>query len=295
MFPCAGPPCFLDDELFALNDLEDDPHNIFPDQTVFLDELRIAGVDNAHMIVPGSVIEIDGAGCTVTPPDAGADTRPFADKAAYLAGYQRDWTDWIASERASWSAGRRDLVGELAAWFEPLLERAPITSAGIAGNVVIDVGDEAICIDFVDSVVRPWTGEPFVYKVDTDRRLIEALVERHVEDWVNSFFLSCRFRAERPGPFNEYVMTFFKALSPERIAFVERSYRRARRPDEFFERDGYRIERWCPHRQADLTRFGEITDGVLTCSLHHWQFDLETGRCLTSDDRHLRCERLAEE
>jgi UDP-MurNAc hydroxylase len=295
VFPCAGPPCFLDDELFALNDLDDDPYNIFPDQTVFLDELRIAGIDNAHMIVPGSVIDIDGANCTVTPPEGGADTRPFVDKATYLAGYQRDWTDWIASERASWSAGRRDLVGELAAWFEPLLERAPITSAGIAGNVVIDVGDDAICIDFVDSIVRPWTGEPFVYKIETDRRLIEALVERHVEDWVNSFFLSCRFRAERPGPFNEYVMTFFKALSPERIAFVERSYRRARRPDEFFERDGYRIERWCPHRQADLTRFGEITDGVLTCSLHHWQFDLETGRCLTSDDRHLRCERLAEE
>ena len=87
-------------------------------------------------------------------------------------------------------------------------------------------------------------------------------------------------------------MTFFKALGPERIAYVERSYRQARRADEFFERDGWRIERWCPHRQADLTRFGEISDGVLTCSLHHWQFELETGRCLTSDDRHLRCERV---
>ena len=84
-------------------------------------------------------------------------------------------------------------------------------------------------------------------------------------------------------------MTFFKALSPERIAYVERRYReRRKRTDEFFERDGWRIERWCPHRQADLTKFGEIADGVLTCSLHHWRFDLETGRCLTSDDRHLR-------
>jgi UDP-MurNAc hydroxylase len=89
-------------------------------------------------------------------------------------------------------------------------------------------------------------------------------------------------------------MTFFKALSPERIAYVERCHRTARRrTDEFFERDGWRIERWCPHRQADLTRFGEIADGILTCSLHHWRFDLETGRCLTSDDRHLRCERVA--
>ena len=71
--------------------------------------------------------------------------------------------------------------------------------------------------------------------------------------------------------------------------------RRGERTDEFFERDGWRIERWCPHRQADLTRFGEIDDGVLTCSLHHWRFDLETGDCLTSADRHLRCERVTPE
>jgi UDP-MurNAc hydroxylase len=152
-----------------------------------------------------------------------------------------------------------------------------------------------VCIDFVESQVRVWRGEPFVYKADIDRRLVEALIERHVEDWVNALFLSCRFTGHRPDPtnFNEYVMTFFKALSAERIAYVEGRYRdRRRRDDEFFDRDGWRIERWCPHRQADLTRFGEIEDGVLTCSLHHWQFELETGRCLTSEDRHLRCERV---
>ena len=36
VFPIAGPPCFLDDDLFAFNDLDGDPANIFPDQTVFL-------------------------------------------------------------------------------------------------------------------------------------------------------------------------------------------------------------------------------------------------------------------
>ena len=180
------------------------------------------------------------------------------------------------------------------------MQCAPITSAGIAGNVVLDVGEPGsdVCIDFVESEVRAWKGEaaePYVYKADVDRRLVEALLERHVEDWVNALFLSCRFVGHRPDPanFNEFVMTFFKALSTERIAYVERCYRERReQADEFFERDGWRIERFCPHRQADLTRFGEIDDGVLTCSLHHWQFDLATGRCLTSDDRRLRCERV---
>ena len=293
VFPCAGPPCFLDDDLYALNDFDRDPANIFPDQTVFLEELAAAGTTNAHLIVPGTHVELVAGDAVVSHPSPEATTRPFADKAAYLEEYKTDWSEWLANERANWSHGRRDLVAELSEWFEPVLIRAPLTSAGIAGNVVLDFGDgDGVCIDFVESRVRAWDGDSFVYKVEVARELIEALVERHTEDWVNSLFLSCRFRAQRPGPFNEYVMTFFKALSPERIAYVERCYLEARRPDEFFERDGWRIERWCPHRQADLTRFGDIEDGVLTCSLHHWQFDLETGKCLTSDDRRLRCSRV---
>jgi UDP-MurNAc hydroxylase len=297
VFPCAGPPCFLDPDLFALNDLDRDPANIFPDQHVFLDLLSERGIDRAHLVVPGSVVTIEGGGCRVTEP--GADTGapdPFRDKRAYLDRYQRDWSEWLDQERAGWAEPGVDLTGVVAAWFEPLLELAPITSAGIAGNVVLDVGDpEAnLCIDFVESQVRVWRDDPWVYKVDVDRALVERLVADHVEDWVNSLFLSCRFTAHRPGPFNEFVMTFFKALSRERIAYVERCYRAVRRrTDEYFERDGWRIERWCPHRQADLSRFGEIDEGVLTCSLHHWRFDLATGRCLTSDDRHLRCARVA--
>ncbi len=299
VFPCAGPPAFLDDALVALNDFDRDPANIFPDQMVFLDALRDAGIERAELIVPGTVVELDSAACSVTHPDADASTKPFVDKAAYIDDYRHDWGPWLDEEHASWSHGRRDLVAEIGEWFEPLMRRAPITSAGIAGNVVLDVGEPGadVCIDFVESEVRPWKGahEPYMYKADVDRRLIEALLERHVEDWVNSLFLSCRFVLHRPDPanFNEFVMTFFKALSNERIAYVERSYRERRElADEFFERDGWRIERFCPHRQADLTRFGEIDDGVLTCSLHHWQFDLATGRCLTSDDKSLRCERV---
>jgi len=300
VFPCAGPPCFLDPELSGLNDLDRDPANIFPDQTVFIEQLVAHGIDRAHLVVPGSVIELDAGACVVThpgrEPGEAAPTAPFDHKREYLDEYRRDWAGRLAEERSSWARPGHDLVGELGAWFEPLLAAAPITSAGVAGNVVIDVGDADanVCIDFVESKVRTWRGEPYVYKIDVDRALIEALIDDHVEDWVNSLLLSCRFTAHRDGPFNEYVLTFFKALSPERMGYVEQCLGAARRrTDEFFERDGWRIERWCPHRQADLSRFGEISDGVLTCSLHHWRFDLESGRCLTSDDRRLRCERVA--
>jgi UDP-MurNAc hydroxylase len=298
VFPSAGPPCFLDRDLAHLNDLDRDPANIFPDQTVFLEQLASHGIDRAHLIVPGSTIELEGGTCTIAHPDGNALTEPFEHKREYLERYARDWAGWLEAERATWARSGHDLVAELAAWFEPLLEAAPITSAGIAGNVVIDVGDPDanVCIDFVDSKVRLWKGEPHVYKLEVERALVESLLDDHVEDWVNSLLLSCRFTAHRDGPFNEFVLTFFKALSPERMAYVEQCLGTTRRrSDEFFEREGWRIERWCPHRQADLTRFGEIEDGVLTCSLHHWRFDLESGRCLTSDDRHLRCARVTPE
>ena len=53
----------------------------------------------------------------------------------------------------------------------------------------------------------------------------------------------------------------------------------------------YIVERTCPHRQADLSVFGEIDGDQFVCTLHGWRFDLETGRCLTADDRRLRIRR----
>jgi UDP-MurNAc hydroxylase len=105
-----------------------------------------------------------------------------------------------------------------------------------------------------------------------------------------------RFRAWRAGAFNEYLYNFFKSLSPERMRRAEAEARSKLDP---LRRDlageirigNYIVERLCPHRQADLSVFGEIEDGELVCTLHGWRFDLETGRCLTADDRRLRIRR----
>lgn len=302
VFPCAGPPAFLDDDLWSLNDFDRDPTNIFPDQTVFLDELAAHGVTKGHLVVPGSVIDLDGPRCTVTHPTPNAATEPFgATKRGYLERYRDHWWRRLQREHESWgehSMPHKQLVVELAEWFERLLQRAPITSAGIAGNVVFELPgkkrSEGVVIDFVESQVRAWKGEPAVYRVTVARELIETLVGRHETDWVNSLFLSARFTAHREGEFNEFVMTFFKALDVEKIDYVERRLAATHSRDQFFERDGWRVERWCPHRQADLAEYGSIDGTTLTCSLHHWQFDLETGRCLTSNDpsKHLRCGRI---
>src|SRR5262249_13383937 len=79
--PFAGPPCFLDEELFHLNDLGTDDWNIFLDQHHALEHMREQGVDNGLLTVPGSVVEVHGALATVAHPGAEDEVmEPFLDK-----------------------------------------------------------------------------------------------------------------------------------------------------------------------------------------------------------------------
>ena len=67
---------------------------------------------------------------------------------------------------------------------------------------------------------------------------------------MNSLFLSCRFEAERDGPYNEFVYNFFRSLSIERMEYTERYYAESAAPMELWEAGGYAIQRRCPHLQG---------------------------------------------
>jgi len=85
LFPCAGPPCFLDDALFGHNDLDGDDANPFPDQTVFLEYLKQRGHLNSHLVVPGTVVTLASGECRVDQPAPEQELlAPFRDKRAYL-------------------------------------------------------------------------------------------------------------------------------------------------------------------------------------------------------------------
>jgi UDP-MurNAc hydroxylase len=220
--------------------------------------------------------------------------RIFTDKRRELAAYQADWAPWLEEQRAAWRGPSPDLVGRLAAWWEPLLARCPTLRAAVGANLLLRTGDAEILVDFPAGAVRPHAGEPYGFSLDIPRPLVETVVAERAVDWSNSLLLSCRFRAWREGEFNEFVYNFLKSLSPERIDRAEAEAKVRLSPVhhvEEIELCGYHMERWCPHRGADLTIFGEVSEGVLTCHLHGWQFDLETGECLTAADRHLKVRR----
>jgi len=298
--PSAGPPCFLDDELFGLNMIDGDEMSIFPDQRSFLRRLESAG-RTGIMNIPGTAIDVTPAGIEVTHPMPERDVLAiFDEKRSYLQRYQADWRPWLDDLKASWVPPSTDLVGALQEWWEPLLDMAPTLRQQVGANVLLRVGDLDIVIDFPAGRVRVHAGEECRFRFDIARELVETVVAERAVDWSNSLFLSCRFTAWRDGDFNEYVYNFFKSLSRERMKRAEAEVVRKLDPDPehtlIAEPDirigDFVVQRRCPHRNADLAAFGEIDGDELVCTLHGWRFDVATGRCLTASDQPIRIRRV---
>lgn len=297
VFPSAGPAGFLDPDLFAFNDLQNDPTNAFPDQTVFLEELRRQNLREGHLILPGSEVQLDGADCQITHDFPGESPETiFGNKADYLRRYQARAMPRLDAERASWPSVRPTLLDDLKERLEPIMAIADLTARRIRSSVVLDWGDGAAELDFRRRRVRTWEGTPVPYYFRVPGPLIQACLDDHVVDWVNSLFLSCRFRARRDGEYNEAVYTFFKCLSPERIQYAEGYWMESEADKELWQYGPWLIQRRCPHLKADLRRFASVDKrGVLTCQMHGWRFDLNTGQCLNAADRVLYRRRVDED
>lgn len=298
--PSAGPPCFLDPELFGFNVITGDELSIFPDQREFLRRLRDAGRDRGVLNVPGTAIDVTPTDLVVTHPMPDAEVAAiFEQKESYLRSYQADWTPWLEQHRATWKHTTTDLLDTLATWWEPLLAMAPTLRRAVGAPCLLRAIGEApgetveVLIDFPAGEVRAYAGEEVGFRFEIARPLVETVAAAKAVDWSDKLFLSCRFRAWREGPYNEFLYNFFKSLSVERMRRTEAEARRKLEPPsdddlEEIELGDYVVERYCPHRRADLSVFGEIDCDHLVCTLHGWTFDLRDGRCLTAADRNLR-------
>lgn len=191
VFPIAGPPCFLDDDLWQFNDIHGDEGNIFPDQQVFIDHYEGLGYDNGVILLPGTVSELTTETCETTHPVA--DVRKFFEnKEEHLREYQARQRPVIEAAKATWRHPEVDVLGEMKRRIEPLLEESVYLAKGVGGPIRFDLigydGEsvESIVVDFPGKEVRAAADEKVRYRFRTERTLIESLLHSGEVDWVNS-------------------------------------------------------------------------------------------------------------
>lgn len=304
VIPSAGPPMFLDDELRYLNDDCGNPANIFPDQKVFLAELERNGRTGGVLMIPGTTADFSGTELrAVTHPVTDAEVdKIFTEKAAYIEEMAQRMAPVIAAEKATWApAEGSDLLEPLRELFEPIMRQTNQICDGIGYPVALEltvpgasgepVVAETVVLDFPQRTVRPAAldEKKFRYGFTIDRGIVRTVLRDDEPDWVNTIFLSTRFRTWRVGGYNEYLYTFFKCLTDERIAYADGWFAETHDDTATIELDGWTMQRRCPHLKADLSKFGVVSGDKLTCNLHGWQWDLNSGRCLTSKGHELRC------
>lgn len=285
--PSAGPPAFLDEDQFGLNMIDGTEISIFPDQMHFQGLVEAQGHTSVVML-PGTTIQWSGDGLSVehsTDP-----LEPFENKLEYLREYQRDWSSWLDELKSTWPSETTDLVATLQEWWEPLLATAPSLRSGVGTGCLIRTEGTDIYIDFPRGTVGAYEGQPIGYRFTIPRPLLETVIRDRCVDWSNSLFLSCRFKAWRKGDYNEYVYAFFKSLSPERMARAEAEAQRTAKGTTSSDKvtlGEHTVERWCPHRQADLGEFGEVEGDEIVCTMHGWRFNAKSGECVNATCRPL--------
>jgi len=294
----AGPPAFLDDELFHHN-AEMSEGGIFPDQAQVVDWLATRGIDNTVVLLPGDAWDVSTRTKHADPQWA---TFSFSHRDAYLRDYAEQRRDAIQAVRARYPAPAASLWEPFRQYFTNLLALSPYFNERIAMRVGFEItgpGGGDWSVDFRpehQGVHEGLEGCGYTYRLES-RWLVPILDGR--TPW-EDFFLTLRFEARRnPDLYNDHLLGLLKFADREALDAVE-AFESTPKSDERItvhsEGQRYSVSRYCPHAGSDLLLAGEVLPGgILRCLAHHYDFDLRSGACLTGTCPALKVDPLAAE
>lgn len=121
VIPFAGPPCFLDPQLFKHN--AEMTNGIFPDQQQVVDWLAQRGINNCVVLLPGDAWDIDGERKV---PEPGWEGFSFANPEPYLTEYAERRRPQVDAVMARYPAPDASLWPEFKRYFEHLLTPEPL-------------------------------------------------------------------------------------------------------------------------------------------------------------------------
>lgn len=281
--PSAGPACFLDPVLADYNDRE---------ATIFkhweqVAEAFTAGCPGVNVLraSPGDRVSIGPSAAPVL-----ARTRADRPPASALDDYRQrrsdEWGEFYRTDATPAS------VEEVAAYFDRLLRLNAALLEGSTRTITVISGADTFTVTLGTPVGHATEEEETAagppgaeYVMEVPPPVLRAILVGSI-GWEEAL-LSMRIGLHRqPDTFDVTLMSLLRyGDQPSQI----RAILRQRRSTETIERDGLRMQRFCPHAGEDLT-FAEIHDGVIECPRHHWMWDALTGRCIDKGTVDLRVE-----
>lgn len=281
----AGPPCFLDAELAPFN-AELNADGMLPDAFTVAGLLRGRGLQNITTLFPGDTIDLPSMAKTADP--AWLDLAS-SDRDACLRDYALRRLPAIEALRARHPEPTRPLVDELRAHLEDLLSMSAYFNSKINMRVGFEItgpGGGSLYADFREVHVAALDDTIQCDALFTiPSRWLAALLDGDGRIGWGDLLLSLRLRTSGlTEPHSDHLIGLLKLADPAALDAVE-AYERAMEKSPFItihtHGKTYRVQRYCPHAGQDLAEVGDIAPGkVIVCLTHHFEFDLETGRCL---------------
>ncbi|WP_408890207.1 Rieske 2Fe-2S domain-containing protein [Myxococcus faecalis] len=279
----AGPACFLDPALFALN-LE--KVNIFPNATTlfrFLEQ-RLPGADTRFLEpMPGDVL--DAASLEYVSLDGARLTEEGFE--SYLRTYAADMAHLFRERRRNMLRAEVDEIhARLRVELQRKLDLLDLHErVGMPLYVELtELPERLLRVDFkgrrVDEVAEIRETTRYTMKVSAVDMV--RVLDRKLT-W-EDFLLSFRLRLSRFPDVYEPILHGFLGVEIEDMrAFCEGVRSTESQRERTVVTVGHRrfsVQRFCPHQGADLSE-GWVEEGrYLVCPRHRWQFDLEDGgRC----------------
>ncbi|WP_431879485.1 MBL fold metallo-hydrolase [Amycolatopsis sacchari] len=278
--PSAGPACFLDPELAQYNDRD---ATIFPVWEQVADGFAQACPESDVVrLGPGDHLDV-GDGIAV---HAGGPLEEDLD--AYRERRRDEWAEFHAGPEPEVSLPEiEQYFHTLQTWNKRFLGDFSKDIRLVAGTADWDVRLGRLAEHFVIEGEEPYDPE---YTLLVSPRVLRAIVDGRT-GWEEAL-LSMRIGLHRePDVFD---LTFMGLLRYGNHPAQTMQMLRERQNTETIERDGLRLQRFCPHAGEDLT-FAEISGGRIECPRHHWIWDARTGECVDKASLPLRVEVLDEQ
>jgi hypothetical protein len=243
-------------------------------------------MDHGVLWYPGTRLRLDAGALRVEHPDRSAAPDPYEDKVGHLAAAREaahargdlDRTAEAAAAAARFDERfpHRSPVAVLADLVQQRLWCLPGLEAAPPHVLAIRSGGETCAIDVRHRTCAhgPHADLPAAdWEIDIPEALLREFLVSDEQDLASNVFLSYRCRMRRTCDYFDEPMAVLRTLRT-RGCTVPAGDDAVDDDAAEILLDGHLVPRWCPHRGADLSRYGTVEDDHLVCVVHGRRFPL---------------------